>query len=188
MTPPSGVILSGAKDLEILQGFALQDDASRRFLPSARRDFLIIFSLWAKIQYLMRQYEILEHIADLKIKAYGKDLPEVFVNMALGVASQQIKKAQAAPADGQYQKIIVQSGDLPSLFIDWLNEILYQGEMNQKVYLDFKVLNFSENKIEAEMAGLPIEERLIEIKAATYHEMQIKKTNNHWEATVIFDV
>lgn len=134
------------------------------------------------------KFKVLEHTADLKIQGFGKDLPELFTNMALGVASQQIKDAESQKTDGQYQKIIVQSDDLQSLFIDWLNEILYQGETNQKVYLDFKILNFSETKIEAEIAGLPVGEKSIEIKAATYHGLEIKKDDERWVATVIFDI
>ena len=136
----------------------------------------------------MKKYEILDHPADLKIRAFGKNLSEVFVNMALGLASQQIKDAESKKTDGQYQKIAIKSDNVQSLFIDWLNEILYQGETSQKVYLDFKVLNFSETKIEAEIAGVPVEEKLIEIKAATYHSLEIKKVDEHWVAVAIFDI
>ena len=135
-----------------------------------------------------KQYEILDHPADLKIKAFGKDLPEVFINLALGLASQQLKDVESEKVIGQYQKIIIQSDNLQSLLVDWLNEILYQGEINQRVYLDFKILNFLETKIEAEMAGLRVEEKLIEIKAATYHDLEIKKADERLEAVVVFDI
>jgi len=136
----------------------------------------------------MRKYKILDHPADLRIQAFGDDLPEVFVNMALGMASQQIKNIEEQKAGVQYEKIAVKSDSLHSLLIDWLNEILYLGEINKKVYLSFKILNFSASKIEAEICGIPVEEKLIEIKAATYHDLEIKKAGDHWEAIIVFDI
>lgn len=138
----------------------------------------------------MKKYEILDHRADLKIKAFGRSLSEVFVNMALGVASQQTKKLEGKKVNGVWQKITIESTDLESLLVDWLNEILYQGEINQRVYFDFEVLEFSEMlyKMVVKIRGRPLDERLIEIKAATFYELEIKKNNKHWEATVIFDI
>ena len=135
-----------------------------------------------------KKYEILDHPADLKIKAFGKDLPEVFVNMALAIASEQL------PAQNQSQEpaeeIVVGSDSLESLLVDWLSEILYRGEVNKKIYTDFEVTEFSENpyKIKAKIKGVPVESKNIDIKAVTYHELEIKKIDDHGEAIVIFDI
>jgi SHS2 domain-containing protein len=43
---------------------------------------------------MLKNYEILDHPADLKIKSFGKDLPEVFVNAALAIAKQQLPELE----------------------------------------------------------------------------------------------
>jgi len=138
----------------------------------------------------MKSFEILEHTADLKIKAWGKDLPEVFVNLAKGVASQQVDDLKQETSHQSWEEIKVESPDLSSLLIDWLNEILYQGEINQKVYLDFQVLEFSQQppKIKAKIRGCPVQTKNIEIKAATYHDLEIKKLDSKWQVVVVFDI
>jgi len=135
-----------------------------------------------------KKYEILDHPADLKIKAFGNDLPEVFVNMALAIAEQQ--SPTQIQAKEPAEEIIVESDSLDSLFVDWLSEILYRGEVNKKIYTDFEVTEFSENpyKIKAKIKGVPVESKNIDIKAVTYHELEIKKISDHWEAIVVFDI
>jgi SHS2 domain-containing protein len=135
-----------------------------------------------------KTYEILDHSADLKMRVFGNDLSEVFVNMALAVAKQQAP-AQVS-AKGAAEEIIIESSDLASLLVDWLSEILYCGEINKKVYTDFEITEFSENppKIKAKIKGMPVGEKNIDIKAVTYHDLEIKKVNDHWEAVVIFDI
>lgn len=139
----------------------------------------------------MKKFEILSHTADLKIKATGRALPEVFINAALAVASQQAPDLLDKKAENEsWQEISTESSDLNSLLVDWLNEILYQGEMNQKVYSDFEILDFSKKppKIKAKIRGLTVPTKNIEIKAATYHNLYIKQTSQGWEAVVVFDI
>jgi len=139
----------------------------------------------------MKRYQILSHTADLKIKAWGKDLKEIFVNLALGIASQQLgEEARKEKSFKNGQKIELTAPDLESLLVDWLNEVLYLSEKNNCVYLGFKVLKFQKNPpfIEAVIFGQPIKTKNIEIKAATYHDLEIKKINNHWEGVVVLDI
>jgi len=141
-----------------------------------------------------KKYEILDHPADLKIRAFGKDLPEVFVNMALAIASEfrSSRRAERVPAfaKGAAEEIGIESDDLASLLVDWLSEILYRGEINKKVYNDFEINEFSEEpfKIKAKIRGVAVESKNIDIKAVTYHELEIKKISDYWEAIVVFDI
>lgn len=135
-----------------------------------------------------KRYEILDHPADLKIRAFGKDLKEVFVNMAQALAEQQ--SPVQASAKGAAEEIKVESDSLESLFVDWLSEILYRGEVNKKVYSDFEIMEFSEKpyKIKAKIRGVAVKSKNIDIKAVTYHELEIKKNGDHWEVIVVFDI
>lgn len=141
------------------------------------------------------QYKILEHRADLKIKAYGKDLAELFVNAALAMASQQamsIDRQADEKSKGlkEPEEVIIESADLKSLLVDWLNEILYRSDVNAKVYFDFEIeeLNESPAKLKAKISGRPFEQKKLDIKAATYHDLDIIKKDDYYEAIIIFDI
>jgi len=134
-------------------------------------------------------YEILNHPADLKIRAFGKNLPQLFANIAQAVAKQQKNKIDKKDK-GEWEIIQIESVDLESLLVDWLGEILYRSEVNKKVYFDFEIMEFSENpyKIKARIKGAPVEAKNTDIKAVTYHDLEIKKIGDNWEAIVIFDI
>ncbi len=137
----------------------------------------------------MRKFEVLEHIADLKIKVSGQDLAELFINAALAIAEQQepdITKQKLEKEEGE--SVEIKSSDLNSLLVDWLNEILSRSDLNKKVYTDFKIEELSENRLRAKIVGQKVDQKQIEIKAATYHDLEIKQVDSHWEAVVIFDI
>lgn len=136
----------------------------------------------------MKKFEILNHPADLKIRAFGKSLPELFTNIAQAVARQQKKKIDKKNK-GEWEEIQIESADLESLLVDWLGEILYRSEVNKKIYFDFEIMEFSENpyKIKARIKGAPVEAKNTDIKAVTYHDLEIKKVGDNWETIVIFD-
>ena len=70
-----------------------------------------------------RDFETLEHPADIGFRAFGDTLPDLFVNSALAMLSIADDPA-AAEAREQYP-IAVESGDRESLMVDWLSEVLY---------------------------------------------------------------
>lgn len=76
------------------------------------------------------------------------------------------------------------------LFINWLNELLSLSATKEIIFTQFQIKTLDENKIEAILAGIPFAQYTVnkEIKAATYHELKIKKTLKGWQAEVIFDV
>lgn len=132
----------------------------------------------------------MEHPADLRIQAFGKNLPDIFVNMALGMASQQlgIKKGGGfLRSDEKKEEIIIEALDRESLLVNWLNEILYRSEVNKKTYIDFKVLEFKESpcRIRAEVSGVRLNVKKEDIKAVTYHGSQIKKDKQGWTAVIL---
>jgi SHS2 domain-containing protein len=137
----------------------------------------------------MKKFELLEHRADLKIKVYGQDLNQLFVNAGLAMAEQQNPVAKNQPsAKQEWESIEINSPDLNSLLVDWLNEILSRSDLNHKVYFNFQIKELSKNHLQAKIAGQKVEQKQIDIKAATYHGLEIKKIDEHWQVIIIFDI
>jgi SHS2 domain-containing protein len=136
----------------------------------------------------MKKFEVLEHTADLRIKVHGQDLTELFVNAALAVAEQQKPDISQQKPTEEWELVAIESPDINSLLVDWLNEILSRSDLNDKVYNNFQIEELTEDHLQAKIAGQKIDQKQVEIKAATYHGLEVKKVNEHWEATVIFDI
>jgi len=141
----------------------------------------------------MKEFEILEHTADIGIAAYGKTKREVFINAAKGMF-EIIAGENKNPKENFYDKIKLEADNLEGLLFAWLNELLYIGETKLVILNKFEIKDLSNNKIEAEVKGIKINPPSVkikkEIKAATYHRLEIKKDGESglWRAQVIFDI
>ena len=137
-----------------------------------------------------KQYEILDHPADLKIRSSAESLPGVFVNLAKAIGQQQFKLEGQKAKEGDAEEIVIEADDLESFLVSWLSEILYRSEAKKKVYTDFEITEFSQNpfKIAAKINGVPVSRKMIDIKGVTFHDLQIKKIGDGWEGIVLFDI
>jgi len=134
----------------------------------------------------MKKYEILEHRADLKIRAFGKNKEELFLNMLLGMCESQRTKVLPEKVK---REIKISSPELSSLLVDFLSEVLYLTQVNKEVYSEVNFKKFIDTEIEAELLGQKVESFGEDIKAVTYHSLDIhQKKDGIWEATVLFDV
>ncbi len=141
----------------------------------------------------MKKFEILEHTADIGIAAYGKTRKEVFINAAKGMF-EIIAGENKNPKENFYDKIKLEADNLEGLLFAWLNELLYISETRLVILNKFHIKELSDFQIKAEVEGMKINPPSIkiekEIKAATYHRLEIKKDEESglWRAQVIFDI
>lgn len=146
---------------------------------------------------MKKDFEILPHIADLKLRIFGSSHEELFKNALAGMFQ---AAGPAAPACRRNRgrllcselpikrKISVESDDLDSLLVDFLSEALYLSDSKNEAYLDAKILRLTDKKVEAEIRGVKVNNFDDEIKAVTYHELEIKKVGDHFETVIVFDI
>ena len=135
----------------------------------------------------MKKFEFLEHTADIKFRAFGKDVEEVFKNVVLAI-SDIISREQKINSKNKKQ-IEVEGHDKESLLYNFIEELLYLTEAENFLVSKADV-KISDNKLKAMLLGDSTlnYSNLDHIKSPTYHEMYVKKTKNGWEAQVVVDV
>lgn len=133
-----------------------------------------------------KKFEILEHTADLKIKAYGKTPEELFENALSGMSS--VQKTESPAGEKITAKIKIESADAAALLVDFLSEALTQSQINKAVFYAVKFSKFSGTALEGEIEGVKIAEFDEDIKAATYHGAEIIQKAGVYETTVIYDI
>src|SRR5271157_1291144 len=137
-----------------------------------------------------RDFEVLEHPADIGFRAFGGTLPDLFAHSALAMLSISSDLGAVQPK-GEYP-LAVESGDRESLLVDWLNEVLYWFDGKRVAFRDFRVTQLRETAIEAVGVGEPRDAarhgaRLI-VKAVTYHQLKIERRGGLWVAEVYLDI
>jgi len=137
----------------------------------------------------MKKYEVLEHTADIGLKVYGKDLKTLFTNSAAGLFSLITNLDEVETKENI--KIRLEDANREELLVSWLNELIFQFSARSFIPKEFKIEKISEKELTARVSGENIDlarhKILSEIKAATYHELEIKNTGDGFEAKVIFD-
>ncbi len=134
----------------------------------------------------MKKYEILPHTADLKIKVFGKTQEELFQNALLGMA-----EAIGAKNDKEKlakRNIATESQDINALLVDFLNEVLYLTQTNKEIYTKIDFDELSDRRLRGIIYGKKVDAFSEDIKAVTYHGLEIKRYSSGLEAVIIFDI
>ncbi|HOX55159.1 MAG: archease [Candidatus Omnitrophica bacterium] len=139
----------------------------------------------------MKDYELIEHTADIGVRVSGSDLKQIFVKAALAmfdIIAEPCKSCDSIKLNKFDIKI--EGQDREELLVNWLNELLSLFDAKEVLFKEFKIDTLSETGLVAIIFGCPRENCKIkaEIKAATYHELKIEKIDNGFVAQVIFDV
>lgn len=138
----------------------------------------------------MKTYELIDHTADVGVKAYGKTLAEAFENIAKGMFDIITDKSEIETI-GEYN-IELEAPDLEQLLVDWLSELLYLNSAKNLVFGFFKVqLDEKKPSLSAKVFGekynVPKHKIGAEIKAVTYHILEVKKSKP-LHVQVLFDI
>ena len=139
---------------------------------------------------MKKKYDFINHTADLGIKVWGKSLKNLFENTAYSMFDilTELDKVK----ETSLIKVKIGSGELEELLADWLRNLLYQFNGEGYLLREFNIEEISKKGLKAKVRGeklnLSRHTLKIEIKAVTYHGLEVKKTGQGWEAQVIFDV
>ena len=136
----------------------------------------------------MKQYELIEHTADVGVKAYGKTIAEAFEHAAKGMFDIITDESTIEPV-GQYD-IQLEAPDLEQLLVDWLSLLIFLNDAQDLVFGKFQV-TLTANRLTASVFGEKYDTKKhrmgVEIKAVTYHMLQVQK-NNPIFVQVLFDI
>lgn len=135
-------------------------------------------------------YELFDHTADLGIRAFGSTVEEVLEAMTAGF--------YAAVGDlvlqdgGEACRVAVAGEDDAVLLRDYLACLLLRLEHHLQVLKIDRVVRFGGGGLSVEGTWREVDEGrsefLREVKAITYHELSLVRTDQGYEARVIVDI
>ena len=141
---------------------------------------------------LKKAFEYFEATADVGFYAYGGSLEKAYENAGLAMFNVISDTRKIRQKESRHIEVI--SEDLVSLLYDYLEELLFYHEVDFMLFCDFDVeikrIDDAFNlkaKIKGESINWNKHERKTEIKAITFHMMDVKKTS-HYELQAIVDL
>lgn len=138
----------------------------------------------------MRTFEVIDHTADVGIVARAATLIELFEVAAEGMFSFLIDSTLVE--NRAWRERTVEADDREGLLVAWLNDLLVLLGGEAFVPKVFLVEELGERRLRATVHGEPVDpvrhHFRLDVKAATYHMLEIAQHDGGWTAKVIFDV
>jgi len=135
-------------------------------------------------------YEFLDHPSDLRVRVSGRSLSDIFVFAATAAMDSITDRGKVVPRE---RVEIAASGETyEELLVHWLEEILYLVETKGMVFREFGVNEIRDNGVLGWAKGEAIEpdkhELYSEIKAVTFHNLNIEASNAGYTVEIVLDV
>ncbi|HSD49022.1 MAG TPA: archease [Actinomycetota bacterium] len=133
-------------------------------------------------------FELLEHTADIGIRAWGPDASVALTQAALALAELMGIRISGP---GTRRRIRVTARDPPGLLVALLDELLWIHESEGAGFVGLDVIGLSERNLVAELetGPAPAQPAGIGVKAATYHQLAVQpRADGGVEARVFLDV
>jgi SHS2 domain-containing protein len=130
-------------------------------------------------------FELLEHTADVGIRARGATLEEAFEQATLGLA--EVQGSSAGP--GERVEVRVSATDLGGLLVDWLNEVLWLAETRRAAVADVRVERVGDGTALGWIGFGSGGPEGTFVKAVTYHRLRVEPDpGGGWLVEVYLDV
>lgn len=130
-------------------------------------------------------FQELEHTADWALSVWAPDLAGLLEQAARGMYELSGIRLEGSPRHQRSLKL--ESNDAEGLLVHFLGELLHFIDSENLAFDEFGLV-VSETEALANLEGAAVAERKKEIKAVTYHNLQIQKNTQGLKAQIVFDV
>ncbi len=136
-----------------------------------------------------KEFEFIDHTADVGIIAYGSSMNEAFANAAKGLFSLIAELDEVEEV--LHRAIELSAPDQESLLVEWLNELIYLFDTENIIFKRFDITRLNSTQLKARSYGDKVDRTKHKlktgVKAATYHMLKIDKSNGS-KVQVLFDI
>ena len=141
-----------------------------------------------------KYYREIEHTADIGLQIHGESLIHLFANAAFGFYDLILGEHKNSEQDRK--KIQLNAANVNDLMVNWLSELNYLLSVDHFVaasFIDLQIISEeSEVRLNAELVGesnSDFKQNLgFEIKAITYHQLNIHETVEGYKTDIFFDI
>lgn len=133
-------------------------------------------------------FEEVAHTADLEIKVWGRDMNSLFAAAAEGMFHLSGIEEYEKGFSAIREEISLEAMDFEGLLILFLEELLYRLTED---YMLFDIDQISINdkfSLKAKLRGTQVKTYQRDIKAVTYHRLNIREAEQGYTVNIVFDI
>ena len=133
------------------------------------------------------RHDFREHVGELELVVDAPTLADAFAEAGRALASIVAGDAPLA-ALGAEENVTVRAHDTEALLVAWLNELVYLGETQKKVFPEISVEMSNGITLRATVRGAEPSRIRTQVKAATMHRVRVRTAPDGVHARVVLDV
>jgi len=126
------------------------------------------------------------HTADWELEVWAPDLPSLLEQAARGMYA--LSGMRFTYGEVQHRMIRLHAADAEGLLVRFLTELLWLAEEQGLGFDAFSIQLDGRYDLQAELRGYTIATVDKEIKAVTYHNLQVQDTSQGLRVKIVFDV
>ncbi len=134
-------------------------------------------------------YDLRAHTADVAVEATGDSLGDTYGAVADGMAAAM---CETVPTAGSRFEVQVTAEGREALLFDYLDHLIYERDVRGVLPVDNEgTVTGADDRFRftGSYRGVPLETvSARDLKAVTYADMDISRTDDGWRAYVVFDV
>jgi SHS2 domain-containing protein len=135
-------------------------------------------------------YELLDHPSDIGILGRGASKEAALVAVSNGLTAVMADPAEFSPrVDREFH---ISGSDAAAQVINWLNEILFFFDTEGLIFVRFTIDSWADDRLtgraQGEQVDLSRHVLRTSVKAATFHQFDMRQTPIGWEIRVFIDV
>jgi len=136
-----------------------------------------------------KDFEIVNHTADVGIIAYGADMNQAFANAARALFSLITELDDVDEI--LHRDTELTAPDEESLLVEWLNELIYLFDVENILFKRFDITQLNNTRLKARSYGEKVDSSKHKlktgVKAATYHMLKVDRGDD-CKVQVLFDI
>ena len=134
-----------------------------------------------------------EHTADVGLEVEAGTLGELFAEAGAGLCDTVTDRSRVEPRMRRETSLAAPAPDL--LLVEWLEELLFRLDAHRELWSEHAV-TVSEGPSGWSLAATSRGEAFdparhpvkVQVKAVTYHALEVARTANGWRAIVLLDI
>ena len=130
-----------------------------------------------------------DHSGDIGVEAWGKDLAELLANATVGLLGLMCRGGVRPVVE---RRILVSSASAADLLVEWLGEVISSAAAYGEVYATVEVERvgewFASGVLHGEKVDPGVHDLRFDVKAATYHGLDVEARGDGYYGRVIFDL
>lgn len=132
-------------------------------------------------------WQLIDHTADTGVRIHANTLEGLFAT-AVDATTQLMFGKICGAKTAANKKIKLKGQDDADLLVRFINEIIYIADVEKRPVVRANIQSLESHSIRATLElgdATPLKQQL---KAATYHQLQLEHEGGEWSVQIIFDV